>query len=120
MADLDYLEKAIGEAPTPDLLNEHHETQLLLNDIYLAWAKGHFIRSRVQYIEENEKCLEYFLAIEKRSYKTKCVKCLETPNGGITRETDILDEEKSVYQNMYSTNREPSDNLVDTVICKYT
>ena len=67
MADHDGLEKATGEAPTPDLLNEHHETHLFLNMIYLARAKRHLIRLRAPYIEENEKCSKYFLAIKKRN-----------------------------------------------------
>ena len=69
----------------------------LLNEIYLAQAKDHIIISRAQHIEENETCSKYFLAIEKRSYDTTCMKCLETPNGCIAHELDILNEEKSLY-----------------------
>ena len=64
MADLDRPEKA----PTPDLRNEHHETTLLLNDIYLAQAKGYLVTLKAQHIKENDKCSKYFLAIEKRNY----------------------------------------------------
>ena len=71
-------------------------------------AEGIFIRSRAQYIEENEKCTKYFYDLEKRNYNIKCIKCLKSGDKTITDLYEILKEEFKFYSTLF----EKSDDNV--------
>ena len=64
--------------------------------------RGNMVRSRAQWIEEGEKCSKYFMNLENRNYKTKCITTLGTDENKITDQTLILDECKNFYKNLYS------------------
>ena len=42
------------------------------------------IRSRAQWIEEGEKCTKYFIQLENKNYKTKCITTLSKNDHKIT------------------------------------
>ena len=64
--------------------------------------RGNMVRSRAQWIEEGEKCSKYFMNLENRNYKTKCITTLGTDENKITDQTLILDKCKNFYKNLYS------------------
>ena len=59
------------------------------------------VRSRAQWIEQGEKRSKYFMNLENRNYKTKCITTLGTDENKITDQTLILDECKNFYKNLY-------------------
>ena len=66
-------------------------------------AQGVIVRSKVQFIEENEKCTKYFFDIEKRNYVKKNIRKLEIDgNTEITDPDVILEYERSFYQALYT------------------
>ena len=99
---LEVLEINMGISPD---INKEIEYKLLkqnLDVIYNERAKGAIIRSRCQWIEENEKCSNYFLNLEKSNYNTKCIKSLLINNNIIENPDLILDAEKTFYKNLYT------------------
>ena len=70
--------------------------------IFVQQYNGHLIRSRAQWIEEGEKCTEYFMQLENRNYKTKCITTLSKNDHKITEQTDILEECRTFYKQLYS------------------
>lgn len=67
--------------------------------------KGRIIRSRAQWIEEGEKCSKYFMQLENRNYKSKCITALKNEfNQIIDNQEDILKECYSFYENLYKEN----------------
>ena len=67
-------------------------------------SRGSIIRSRAQWIEEGEKCSKYFMQLENRNYKSKCINMLLTDKNTITKQNEILEECKQFYENLYSGN----------------
>ena len=96
------LEHTISETPTPDTIDKYHNIKSELEALYVERARGSMIRSRVQYINENEKATKYFLYLEKQNYNKKCIKMLITEKGDVTDEKEILNEQKKFYENLYS------------------
>ena len=101
-AQLTELEHTISETPTPDTIDKYHNIKSELEALYVERARGSMIRSRVQYINENEKATKYFLNLEKQNYNKKCIKMLITEKGDVTDEKEILNEQKKFYENLYS------------------
>ncbi len=65
--------------------------------------RGNIIRSRAQWIEEGEKCSKYFMQLENRNYKSKCITALLNENNHIIdKQEDILKECRSFYKNLYT------------------
>ena len=73
------------------------------------------IRSRADIIEYNERNSKFFFSLEKANYNLKCIKCLNTSNGQITNEQDILKEECKFYKGLYSETQEitPEQKIED-------
>ena len=72
-------------------------------------AQGNFIRSRAVHIEFNEKSSKYFLKQEIKNSKDKNIRCLKTVDGKtIYNPNDILNEQKSFYQKLYTINNTES------------
>lgn len=42
-----------------------------INELYLVFAKGAYIRSRAKWLEEGERSSSYFFALEKKKWKEK-------------------------------------------------
>ena len=80
-------------------------TKSELEKINAAKTEGIRIRSRVQFIEENEKSTKYFLSAEKRNYKIKHITKLKNEVGSeITNPKDILKLEQEFYEKLYGNN----------------
>ena len=59
------------------------------------------IRARAQWVEEGEKCSKYFMQLENRNYKTKCITSLKNDEQFIEGQADILKECKNFYETLY-------------------
>ena len=99
---IDVIETNIGISPC---VNKELEYKLLrqeLDSIYNEKAKGAIVRSRCQWIEENEKCSKYFLNLERRNYSVKNIKSLLINGETIEKPELILDNQKLYYENLYT------------------
>ena len=66
-------------------------------------AQGIIVRSKVQLMEENEKCTKFFFDIEKSNYVKKHIRKLEIDGKGeVTDPGEILQYEKIFYQELYT------------------
>ena len=78
--------------------NDLEEIETLKNeliDMRHEKLRGHMIRSRAQYIDQDEKPSKYFCALEKHNYVSKIICNLELENGSnITDQEEILKETK--------------------------
>ena len=89
---LSFLEEKLGDKPSLEQLNQYSEVKQELEHIFLEKVKGSAIRSRAEFIENNGRNSRYFLALEKKNFNLKCIKCLNTKHGQITYESKILKE----------------------------
>ena len=77
-----------------------------LKNFYNEKVKAAMIKARADFIENDEKNSKYFLAIEKRNYSLKCIKCLKTNSVQLCDEGKILKEEMTYYKQFYSENEQ--------------
>ena len=69
-------------------------------------SRGAILRSksRARWHNEGEKNTKYFLNLEKRHFKKKTIKHLTLANDNVVNtDSEILEEAKSFYQNLYSS-----------------
>ena len=98
--EINNLEKKLSTDNT--LYQEYQTTKQEYESLQNERAHGIFIRSRVQFIEENEKATKFFLQKEKSNYKTKYIKTLKTESDLLTDPNKILAEQEKFYKNLYS------------------
>jgi exonuclease III len=105
--------------PLPQTL---HDRKIFIENeiekIYYQKAKGAIIRSRVQIIDEGEKCTKYFLNLEKSRQSRKVIHTLQVNNTLLTDRDKILKAESEFYKTLYSakiTNRLNLDSYLETI-----
>ena len=72
-----------------------------LEDIYNEEARGHFIRSRSNIIEESPENLKYFSKLEIKNANSKYIKTLKVNETLISDPDEILKAQKEYYENLY-------------------
>ena len=102
------LQKELENLNKNKQLNETEQTTLReiekeLSDINDKQTKGVMLRSRARWMELGEKSNKYFLGLEKRNFKNKCITKLSVNNIEITNPEEILMEEKIFYKKLYSS-----------------
>ena len=69
-------------------------------------ARGYYIRSRAQWLEEGGKNTRYFLSLENKTQQDNCIYSLKTANGKtLNHNNDILEETVNFYSNLYSSKK---------------
>ena len=93
-----------------NILNEYYSVKNELESLEREHARGIIVRSKIQFVEEGEKCTSYFLRQEKSNYNNKHITKLIDPKDGSTVETpqEILDLEKTFYQDLYDDKSDPN------------
>ena len=110
---MSFLEEKLGDKPSLEQLNQYSEVKQELEHIFLEKVKGSAIRSRAEFIENNGRNSIYFLALEKKNFNLKCIKCLNTKHGQITDESKILKEEHMFYEKLYTAPMKQNDENLD-------
>lgn len=105
------LEDKLSSQPSPDMIEEYNCVKQQIDSINLEHTKGIIIRSRTKLIEDDEKSTKYFLNKCKQNYNSKCIQSLITEHGIITKENEILKEEKTFYETLYT---KEASNINDT------
>jgi hypothetical protein len=97
------LEELIGRDPTDDILKKYTEGKKYIEDYNNEKTNGAMLRSKVDWAEHGEKNTKFFLNLEKRNYKMKCITKLITQNEiEITKSDKILEYEKEFYEHLYT------------------
>ena len=98
-----------------DLTSNNFEQLEQLKDELINLRKykmqGHFIRSRANIIEHDEKPSKYFCNLENYHYTSKIIPKIEMNDGTvITDQNEILRETRHFYETLYSSR---DDNLIE-------
>ncbi|CAG2246305.1 unnamed protein product [Mytilus edulis] len=97
-----YLDKDIN-----NLLVELDTVKEDLEQIVNNQTRGAIIRSHAEHCEGNERNSKYFLSLEKRNYKNKCINKLVVNDIEILSQEKILYEERNFYEKLYSSKEDP-------------
>ena len=78
-----------------NVLNEYNKVKRELETLERENARGIIVRSKIQFVEEGEKCTSYFLRKEKSNYNDKHITKLidTTDNSIVDTPQNILDLE---------------------------
>ena len=106
--------KAIFENTLDEnLIIEIQEVENQINDHLLIKTQGAIVRSRARYVELGEKNTKYFLNMEKRNYNSRIINKLRLKDNKVTFDLDqILNEEKTFYEKLYTSEILELDNNV--------
>ena len=87
------IEKLENEEDRADSQNKINQKQYELLEIMEYKIKGHYVRSRVQWLLDGEKPTKFFCLLEKRNYISRTLKRIKTYDGTyITNQKDSLTE----------------------------
>jgi hypothetical protein len=100
---IDKLEKEINTNPTDEKIKEYNEGKKYIEQYNNEKTQAAQIRSKVNWTEFGEKNSKFFLNLEKRNYKMKCItKLVDESENEITDQDEILKYEKDFYNQLYT------------------
>ena len=98
------LQNTVESHPTPEVIKEYEIIKNKLVNISFDRTRGACVRSKARWHEFGERSSKYFFNLEKRNYENKCITSLvKNDEAIITDPKEILDEQRSYYQNLYSS-----------------
>ena len=96
-------ENNISENEKVQIYSEIDVKILQRGEISKYKTRGAILRSKSRWHNEGEKNTKYFLNLEKRHFNEKTFKHLTLANDNVVNtDSEILEEAKSFYQNLYS------------------
>ena len=105
------LQNLVDSQPIPEHVNEHMTVKSKLEKISFDRSRGACIRSKARWHELRERSSKYCFNLEKRNYENKCITSLKRDNGSSISDPDeVLQEQKSYYQNLYSSQNPQVDD----------
>ena len=96
--------------PNTNNANALNSAKEKLQHFYEEKLQGIIIRARARWWEHGEKSTKYFLNIEKRNHVKKHERKLKTSGSIITDPFNILSEQKTFYQELYTSKCKKVDN----------
>ena len=100
----DLIAKAEKNRNNKKIIYELNSTKARLNKIMAYKTRGTILRSRARWHELGERNSKYFYGLEKRNNSRKVVTKLKLSNGSYTtNQSDILEEQKNFYENLYKS-----------------
>ena len=93
-----------------ELGNQLAEKQQELQTVRLPKIMAAMKRCKSQYYEEGEKPSKLFFDLERKNYISKLITRLEINGEMIENPSDILQEQKSFYKDLYSTKSKQNDS----------
>ena len=97
-------ENNISENDKVQIYSEIDVKILQREEISKYKTRGAILRSMSRWHNEGEKNTKYFLNLEKRHFNKKIIEHLTLANDNVVNtDSEILEEEKSFYQNLYSS-----------------
>jgi hypothetical protein len=115
----DRIEKEMATNPSEELLKEYELTKSEIEYYNNEKANGALIRSKADWAEFGEKNSKYFLNLEKRNYKNKCITKLINESDEIIEDSnEILKYEEEFYKHLY-TQPEEQDNIRNNTMLEF-
>ena len=106
MAELATLENDLGQKSAQinqDNIKKYEATKLEIENFNNEKSRGAQLRSKAAWAEHGERNSNFFLNLEKRRYKAKCItKLVDENDKEITKPEEILEYEKYFYKNLYT------------------
>jgi hypothetical protein len=124
MSELATLENELGQK-SEEINQENHikyeAIKLEIENYNNEKSRGAQLRSKVQWAEFGERNSKFFLNLEKRRYKAKCItKLLDEDENEITKADDILEYEKTFYKQLYTENIDENAEETKTAATFFT
>ena len=89
--------------PSVENKNAYLDLKTELEELNEIKINGALLRARADLIEMNEKNTNYFLKLEEKNCELWHIRCIKKNSGDlITNHKDILHEQKTFYENLYS------------------
>ena len=113
------LNKLLDDKPDDDTLKCYEATKLEIELFNNEKANGVLLRSKVNWAELGERNTKYFLNLEKRNYKNKCItKLIDEKEQTIEDSEGILIYEAKYYNTLYTDpkltpNEEDNDGFLN-------
>ena len=102
--EIDHLEHKQQTQKATDVETNRLDTLKQELDLILeSKAHGNWVRSRIKYIELNEKSTAFFHSMSKELHEKRTILSINTTNGTITNPEEILKEIKNFYKGLYTT-----------------
>ena len=101
-AQLSNLDGTLCSDESDENREAYYECQVKLNEMQNHITRGVIIRSKIKWYEEDEKCTNYFLNLEKQNKEKSSIYKLVDKEQEITSENDILKSIKDFYKSKYS------------------
>jgi exonuclease III len=112
MSEFAILENDLGQSSEAVNQENHIKYEALKLDIENynnEKSKGAQLRSKAEWAEFGERNSKYFLNLEKRRYKAKCITTLvDEMENEINKAEDILEYEMSFYKKLYTETIDPN------------
>ena len=102
--DIDELAVEIERHWDDDKVRKKLEKSRILEQLYIEQTNGAYVRSRVKWIEKDERSLGFFQRMEKSHQNFNSIKSLKSNDKVVTDDIEILDTAKAFYQRLYQTN----------------
>ena len=114
---LSKLEQAYSQSPNDDsLLNKINKIQTKMEITDLNRARGAQVRSRVKFVEDDEKNTAFFRNLEKTQSNTNTIKRLTLSTGVQTcNERQILEEIQTIFKQRYNKKTNNKINVPEMV-----
>ena len=93
---------------------EMRELKNVLENLYIYKERGAQIRSRVDFIENNEKSNKYFYNQERQQYSRKIITKLDVDGKTVTQEKMVLKELGKFYKTLFSSKYQETPSFTDT------
>ena len=105
-AEMEELKIQIANNPKNNyLIKKQADLRIKWEEFLIEETRGKQIRGGIKWIEEGEKCTNFFLALEKTRAANNTIFELKNTEGLLlTDELDILNEIKEYYQKLYKAN----------------
>jgi hypothetical protein len=102
------LSKLIDNNPDEETLRKFNSTKLEIEYYNNEKSNGIMLRSKADWAEHGEKNTKFFLNLEKRNYKTKCItKLINEEEITINDKDEILNYEAKYYKKLYTEPKTP-------------
>ena len=108
--EIEHLEENINEHNTNIILESLNIKKNMLEEFRKEKIKGMCLRAQLDWHEFGEKPTTFFCGLEKSKYIAKTIYKLEIDNKLITDQTEILQETKKYYTNLYSSKLNGNEN----------
>ena len=106
------LSRLLDDKADEQTLKQFEVTKLEIENYNNEKANGILLRSKINWAESGERNTKFFLNLEKRNYKNKCItKLINEKEETIENSTDILNYEATFYKKLYT---EPNKNINNT------